>query len=77
MAVSYEEALAECVRYYAEKGVVFYPRPDERDVFRVYEIIQKEKEISKRIRKRPYAQFGDWTIYEPYWIDDDNPAELQ
>ncbi len=49
--VTYEEALAVCVQYYVDKGysvehsTAYVSGEGEKDVFRVYELIQEEKNL--------------------------------
>lgn len=51
MKVSFECALAECIQHYVDRGntveqaTLYMSTSNEEEVFRIYEIIQKEKEI--------------------------------
>ena len=73
MEVSYEEALAVCIAYYAESGVAFQPRPPE-EVFRIYGNIQEENERKKHIGIRISHYIGGLPVYETYIMDDTDPA---
>ena len=62
MSVSLERALAECIQHYVDRGnsleeATTYMTRSEEEVFRVYEIIQKEKEIGEITKPINLADF--------------------